>query len=81
MSTKYTYLIEFSGEPAAGLHAYSEKVTIELHSGKPFGEPGEFEGHMRDALSEWFDGAGVELVTPELIARIQRRTEQENQSP
>ena len=56
---KMIFEINFPGDPSAGMHAYTEMVTILVASGQPGGEPSEFETHMREALCEWFDGATV----------------------
>lgn len=47
------------GEPAAGIIGYTDTVTIEIQSGEPGGEPGEFENHIQEALADWFDGAKI----------------------
>lgn len=59
-----TFNVCFPGEMAAGLSSYTETVTIAVESGDPGGEQGEFAEHMRQALAEWFDGAGVALGKP-----------------
>ena len=56
---KLTFDIYHHGEPAAGLHSYTDTVTMEVESGNPGGDEGEFERYMRECLSEWFDGARV----------------------
>ena len=65
MTDKSNYRITFdvyhSGEYAAGIRSYSERVTVLVES-DPGGIPGEFAAHMRDALTEWFDGARLTLV-------------------
>lgn len=60
MELKLTFDVSHSGEPGAGLTAYSDTVVVALESGEPGGEPGEFEQFMRDCLADWFDGAKVE---------------------
>jgi len=62
MSKSYTFDVYSSGDAAAGLSGYTEKVTVVLDSGSPFGEPGEFEEHLRSSLADWFDGATVSLA-------------------
>lgn len=56
---KFTFQIEHHGERAAGIHPYTDTLTIELASGEPGGESGEFQEHIRKALLEWYDGAIV----------------------
>ena len=56
-----TYDIEHPGEPEAGLRAYSEQVTVTVDSGDPGGSPDEFQEHIQQSLSDWFDGAAVGL--------------------
>lgn len=57
---KFYYHVDHAGEEGAGIRAYSETVCVELTSGgEPGGDPGEFEEHMKEALSDWFDGAVV----------------------
>lgn len=61
---KLEFHIEHPGEEGAGIRSYHDKVTILVDSGDPGGEEsGEdsFTEFMRRALSEWFDGAGVEM--------------------
>jgi len=53
--------VEHSGELGAGLRPYTDRVVIDVESGDPGGENGEFAEFMREALAEWFDGAGVGL--------------------
>lgn len=60
MELKLTFDVTHTGEPGAGLTAYSDTVVVALESGEPGGEPGEFEKYMRDCIAEWFDGAKVE---------------------
>jgi len=59
---KTTYEIENAGDSEAGLPAYQEEVQINVRSGDPGGEPGEFAEYMRVALAEWFDGAKVSIA-------------------
>ncbi len=60
---KFIFDIDFHGEPEAGITGYTDTVSIEVESGDPGGEynPGDFVEHMMQALSEWFDGASVQL--------------------
>jgi hypothetical protein len=53
--------IDHPGEMDAGIWYYSDDVEIKVASGDAGGEQGEFAEFMRQALSEWYDGAGVEL--------------------
>jgi hypothetical protein len=62
-----TFDIQHPGELAAGLRAYSDRVTVTVDSGDPGGDPvepygpSEFESYIYKAISEWFDGAAVGL--------------------
>jgi len=60
MSKIYKFYVEFSGEPTAGLNSFTDIVSIEIDSGDPGGVDGEFDEYIRECISEWFDGAGVE---------------------
>ena len=51
--------IENFGEIGAGLSPYSETVMIDVESGDPGGEDGEFMEFMQSSLAEWFDGSAV----------------------
>jgi len=60
----YKYEIDSPDELDAGLHGFRDEVTVIVDSGEPGGDPtGEdsFEEYMRQALIEWYDGAGVTL--------------------
>lgn len=60
----YKYEIDSPDELDAGLHGFRDEVTVIVDSGEPGGDPtGEdsFEEYMRQALIEWYDGAGVML--------------------
>ena len=48
--------------PVAGLLGFTERITIEVESGDPGGDNGEFAGFMRTAVEDWYDGAQVILV-------------------
>lgn len=54
----YRFQVEFSGDRAAGLYSFSEEVVV-IVGRDAGGEDHEFPDFMRDALKEWFDGAGV----------------------
>lgn len=60
---KYRYSIEFPGDASAGLRSFSDRITVVVDSGDPGGEEGEFVAFIKDALSEWYDGAYVEKIT------------------
>lgn len=53
-----TFFASFPGEPAAGLCAYTDTVTVDCEAAH--GDPG-FAEHIQQALVEWFDGATVTL--------------------
>jgi hypothetical protein len=55
----YVYDVVMPSELAAGLHGYTETVTVILDSGDPGGTPGEFQLSLQQFLGEWFDGATV----------------------
>ena len=56
---KFDCIIQKPAEPAAGLPAITDRVTVAVESGEPGGKPGEFAQHIAHALSEWYDGAEV----------------------
>ena len=56
------YYIEHPGELGAGIHSYTEEVTVSIGSGDPGGEYGEFAEFFRDCLAQWFDGAAVTKI-------------------
>lgn len=58
---KIVFDVSFSGEPSAGLASYTDIVSIKIESGNTGGEDGEFEQYIIDCLSEWYDGAKVEV--------------------
>lgn len=61
---KITFTITHPGEIGAGIRPFTDSATVELLSGHPGGDPGEFEEHLRSALADWFDGATVVLGSP-----------------
>lgn len=62
MTTKtITYSVHSSGELAAGLRGYTDQITVNIDSGDPGGDEGEFAGALRTFLAEWYDGANVVL--------------------
>lgn len=63
-----------SGEPAAGLRAFNDTVTVTIESGDPGGEPGEFLEAMRVFLQEWYDVSCVR--TAEELKRDIEKQEQ-----
>ncbi len=62
MIKKIVFEIESMDEPAAGITGTYDQVAIEVDSGDPGGEVGEFEEHMKQALSEWYDGAKITIL-------------------
>ena len=56
---KHEYLVVFEGDRAAGLHPFTEIVSISVDSGDPGGQDNEFRDYMRDCISEWYDCASV----------------------
>jgi hypothetical protein len=56
-----TFDVEHPGELQAGIRAYSDTVTVTVDSGNPGSSPDEFQEHILQSLSEWFDGAAVGL--------------------
>jgi hypothetical protein len=62
MSGTFVFNVEMPQELGAGLLGFTDVVTISVESGDPGGEPGEFEEFIRNALREWYDGAGIELA-------------------
>jgi len=67
----YTFYIDMPSDMSAGLHGFTDKLTIILESGDPGGEEGEFETFMRECLNEWYEGASV-MGAPE-AALIRRK--------
>ena len=61
---KLVFDINHSGEKAAGISAYSDVVTVDVESGCPGGEKGEFEEYIQDCLTHWYDGALVKHRKP-----------------
>ena len=53
------------GEIAAGIRGFTDLVSVDVDSGNPGGEAGEFEEFIRQALADWYDGARVFLVKTE----------------
>lgn len=61
MSKKtFKLYIDHPGDFAAGIYPFTDAIEIGVESGAPGGEPGEFEEHLREALTEWYDGAKVQ---------------------
>ena len=58
---KIEYDIIVPSEYSAGIRGYSDTVIINIDSGDPGGEPGEFQEFMRQALLEWYDGGNVTI--------------------
>lgn len=55
LARSFEFEIKEHIEPAAGIIAYADHVTVTVHSGDPGGEPGEFQRFIQDALAEWYD--------------------------
>jgi len=58
---KIRFEIDSQGEDAAGIRGFTESITLDVESGDPGGESGQFAEFMREALADWFDGATVEI--------------------
>jgi hypothetical protein len=58
---KLEYAVDMPSDMSAGLRGFTDTIIVNVESGDPGGEPGEFAQYMRDCLAEWFDGAGVQL--------------------
>ena len=56
---KILYEINNPGDSGAGIFPYYEEVTVEVQSGDPGGDPGEFEDYIKQSLREWFDGSRI----------------------
>lgn len=56
---KITYFIDSPPDLAAGLHGFTDEITIEVKSGDAGGDGSDFIEHMKDALLDWYDGARV----------------------
>jgi len=61
MMKKYAFDVYYPGERDAGIIGYTDTIAIDVDSGDPGGETGEFEAFMASCLSEWFDGARVSI--------------------
>ena len=59
---EFVFVVEHSGEKGAGILPFSDLITIQVASGDPGGDDGEFEEFMRGTLKEWYDGAFVETL-------------------
>lgn len=62
---QFTYHIDYPGEPAAGLAAFTDEIIVTVASGDPCGPTDgddSFQEHMLSALREWYDGAKVRLA-------------------
>ena len=59
---EFDFVVEHPGERGAGILPFSDSIIIQVASGDPGGDDGEFEEHMRNALKEWYDGAFVETL-------------------
>ena len=59
---KLTFDIFHPGEPEAVIMPITDTITVEVKSGDPGGEQGEFEMYMIDLLSSWYGGARVESL-------------------
>ena len=57
MEIKYNIIMP--SEPAAGIIGFTDSITVNIESGDPGGDDGEFAEFMRDCLSDWYDGASV----------------------
>jgi hypothetical protein len=43
-------------------YGFFDQVQVSVQSGKPGGDPGEFENFLLDCFQKWYDAAVVELV-------------------
>jgi len=59
---RYYYEVVAPGELGAGIRGFTDSVTVLLESGNPGGDPGDFAGHIRSVLREWYDGAKITQV-------------------
>lgn len=58
---RIVFQVSFPGDSSAGMLPYSDTIRMEVESGNVSGEPGEFVELLRQTLSEWYDGATVEI--------------------
>jgi hypothetical protein len=66
---RYTYSVEDSGDPSAGIFSFGETVEIIIHSGDPGGDEYDcFEQYMESCLSDWYDTPYVKLIKKEKIS-------------
>ncbi len=65
VQSKYVFAAVHPGEPGAGITGFTDTVMIILESGDPDGDPGDFAGHLKSTLAEWYDGAKVTEIESE----------------
>lgn len=58
----YKFNIAVPSEPSAGIRGFTDTILITVESGDPGGVPGEFEKHIIEALSDWYDGGHITLI-------------------
>lgn len=61
---KLIFDIDMPDEHAAGIRGFTDTITVNVESGNPGGDPGEFEGFMLQALEDWYDGGHVKQRDP-----------------
>jgi len=55
----FMFRVEFHGDASAGLSAFYDVVNIWCDYGPAEEDVADFTEHMRHALAEWYDVAGV----------------------
>ena len=56
---KIIFDITNPGELSAGIYGYTDIVKMIIESGNPGGEKEEFVEHIKNALSEWYEGSNI----------------------
>jgi len=54
--------VHFFGDEDAGMRPFSDYIIVQLESGDPGGEEGEFPSYIKNCLKDWYDGAKVTYI-------------------
>jgi hypothetical protein len=61
---KVKFSIHSSGDMSAGMYPYDDEITVEVKSGEPGGDPGDFVKFIKESLDDWYqfhDGTKIEI--------------------